>query len=221
MCPARNKALACELQLRTTMANLISGYHRDLQLTKEPVMRGIEIALACISIMTLVVEALKVNNEKCALALTEEVYATERAYALVKEGVPFRQAYKQVAADLGGKNLAHATWGVQQAQTQHVCGKEKNYPGRKTMELAVILILLAFFLFFIKILGFIFKAGLFVLSIPFQILGAVFGVLLLVLILPFATLVGIVAVVFAPLLVLGPLVPLLLVIGGIYLISKY
>jgi argininosuccinate lyase len=29
-----------------------------------------------------------------------ELYATEAAYALVREGVPFREAYQRVAADL-------------------------------------------------------------------------------------------------------------------------
>jgi argininosuccinate lyase len=47
-----------------------------------------------------VVEGLKVNRSACEAALTEEIHATEKAYRLVKEGVPFREAYRQVAEEL-------------------------------------------------------------------------------------------------------------------------
>jgi len=39
---------------------------------------------------------LEVDEAACARALTEEVFATERVYALVKQGVPFREAYRRV-----------------------------------------------------------------------------------------------------------------------------
>jgi argininosuccinate lyase len=38
-----------------------------------------------------------VKRENCEKALTEEVYATEKVYELVKQGVPFREAYQKVA----------------------------------------------------------------------------------------------------------------------------
>ena len=88
------------------------------------------------------------------------------------------------------------------------------------MELAVFLILVGLFLIGFKLLALVFKAGFFVLTIPFQILGAILGALLVVFLLPFAIAGGVLAVIFAPLLVFGPLLPLLLIAFGVYLISK-
>lgn len=98
-----HEVLACEQQLRTTMANLISGYHRDVQLTKAPTMRGLGITLASLSVMTLVATKITANREQAAASLTDEVFATERAYKMVQSGVPFREAYKRVAESLNKK----------------------------------------------------------------------------------------------------------------------
>jgi len=85
-------------QVCHTTANLISGYHRDVQLTKQPVMQSFDITLASLDIMTLVLEGLQVDEEKCKAGLTDELFATEGVYELVKQGVPFREAYRMVAS---------------------------------------------------------------------------------------------------------------------------
>lgn len=91
-----HEVLARETQLKTATANLISGYHRDLQLTKKPVMEALDITADCLSIAAKVIAALIVNAEACSKGLTEEVFATERVYELVKKGMPFREAYRTV-----------------------------------------------------------------------------------------------------------------------------
>jgi len=88
--------LGYEFQLKNLISNLPSGYNRDLQLTKEPLMKGIETTKDCLEIMTLVVSKLKVNKENCKKAMTKELYATEKVYELVKKGKSFREAYKEV-----------------------------------------------------------------------------------------------------------------------------
>lgn len=88
-----------EFQIKNIISNLLSGYNRDLQLTKEPVMKGFGITKESLSIMSLVFKKLKVNKENCQKALTKEVYATERVYKLVKKGVPFREAYRKISKD--------------------------------------------------------------------------------------------------------------------------
>jgi argininosuccinate lyase len=82
--------------LKTTTANLPSGYHRDLQLTKKPVMEAIDTTRDSLSIMAKVVAAVEADEAACAKGLTEEVFATEKVYELVKQGVPFREAYRLV-----------------------------------------------------------------------------------------------------------------------------
>ena len=79
------------------ISNLISGYNRDLQLTKEPVISSVETVKDCIKIMILAVSKIKIDKKKCKEALTKELYATEEAYKLVKKGIPFREAYMEVS----------------------------------------------------------------------------------------------------------------------------
>ena len=85
-----------EFKIKSLIGNLISGYNRDVQLTKEPLMNAIEIVKESLSIISLVLSGTKVNKDNCAKALTKELYATQEAYELVKEGMPFRQAYKEI-----------------------------------------------------------------------------------------------------------------------------
>lgn len=89
--------VSLEFEVKTMTGNLISGYSRDVQLTKEPVMRGFEITDECLSTMNLVLEKIKVNEKKCKKAMVEELYATQKAYELVGKGIPFRDAYKKIS----------------------------------------------------------------------------------------------------------------------------
>ncbi|HEX9933875.1 MAG TPA: lyase family protein, partial [bacterium] len=91
-----HRVAACEGELKSTAANLISGYHRDLQLTKKPVMEAFQITLDSLAVAALVVRNIRVDADACKRSLTEEVFATERVYELVKRGVPFREAYRIV-----------------------------------------------------------------------------------------------------------------------------
>jgi len=86
-----------EVQIKNIISNLLSGYNRDLQLTKEPTMKGLEITKQSLSIMTSIFTNLKGNKENCSRALTEDVYATEKVYELVQRGTPFRDAYKTIS----------------------------------------------------------------------------------------------------------------------------
>ena len=92
-----NVVVSYEFQVKNIISNLISGYHRDIQLTKEPTMKGLEITEECLAIMNLIFTKLKVNKENCLKALTEEIYATEQVYKLVEKRIPFREAYKMIS----------------------------------------------------------------------------------------------------------------------------
>lgn len=89
--------LSLEMQLKSMTADLISGYHRDLQLTKEPIMNGFDITNDCLKIFTLIITGTKVSREACEKAMTKELFAAEEAYNLVRKGIPFREAYQQVS----------------------------------------------------------------------------------------------------------------------------
>ena len=83
-----------------TIVALPSGYHRDLQLTKGPTMRGLDEALATSRLLPRLIEGLAFDRARMAAAVTPECFATDRAVELAIAGVPFREAYRQVAAEI-------------------------------------------------------------------------------------------------------------------------
>ncbi|MBF0398394.1 MAG: argininosuccinate lyase, partial [Desulfobacterales bacterium] len=83
-------------QVEGITKNIPSGYNRDFQLTKEPYIRGIKLAIETIQIMALVVKNLEAKKENLEAACTPELYATDEALKLVKQGKNFREAYQEV-----------------------------------------------------------------------------------------------------------------------------
>ncbi|MDQ7821520.1 MAG: lyase family protein [Candidatus Eremiobacteraeota bacterium] len=79
---------------------LTSGYHRDFQLTKRPVLEAFAETMNCLAMMRLIVSELSADPDAMRKALTPELFAADRACELVKQGVPFREAYRSVAAGL-------------------------------------------------------------------------------------------------------------------------
>jgi argininosuccinate lyase len=77
--------------------NLPSGYNRDFQLTKEPLLQSLKITHDSLSVMSRVISGLETDKRKLKAAMSDELYATEKAYKLVEKGMPFREAYKKVA----------------------------------------------------------------------------------------------------------------------------
>ena len=77
--------------------NLPSGYHRDLQETKRPYLTALDTVIGQVLVMTLTIERLQVSEAALAHSLTPELYATDAAFALVQQGVAFRDAYRQAA----------------------------------------------------------------------------------------------------------------------------
>jgi argininosuccinate lyase len=80
---------------------LISGYNRDHQEGKESLLRSLAIAGDALAVCDLTFQKLRVNEQRCAAAFSPDVFATDRALELVQQGVPFRDAYRQVATELG------------------------------------------------------------------------------------------------------------------------
>ncbi len=83
-------------QVEGVIKNLPAGYNRDFQLTKEPYIKGVRLALDTIEVMTLVVKDLEAKKENLENACTSELYATDEALKLVKAGKSFREAYQEV-----------------------------------------------------------------------------------------------------------------------------
>ena len=63
-------------------------------------MRGLAATLGSLRVLTITVERLKVSEENLRKGFLPEIFATDRALEVVVEGTPFRDAYRQVAANL-------------------------------------------------------------------------------------------------------------------------
>ena len=81
---------------------LSSGYHRDLQATKEPFVEGLSGALDLVRVFEPVLSGLTVDPERSRAALTRAIGSTDEVYRRVEEGTPFRDAYRAVGEDPEG-----------------------------------------------------------------------------------------------------------------------
>jgi argininosuccinate lyase len=87
--------------LLATVKGLPLAYDRDLQEDKAPVFatrRDVRLALEA---LTVLVSGLEVDRARLAKAASDpQLYATDAAEALVRKGVPFRDAHEEVAAQV-------------------------------------------------------------------------------------------------------------------------
>jgi argininosuccinate lyase len=93
-----NKLQGVPQQIALVINNLPSGYFRDLQVVKEifiPLFAGLH---DCLSIANLAVEKLQVNEHILDDPKYEHLFSVEAVNDLVLKGIPFRDAYRQVAA---------------------------------------------------------------------------------------------------------------------------
>ena len=100
---ARSARVASRLfQLLLVLRNLPSGYNRDLQETKGPLMEALSTTLSCLRVVRKVFSRLGVERETLVSSFTPELFAADEALRMAAEGVPFREAYRKVASELEG-----------------------------------------------------------------------------------------------------------------------
>jgi argininosuccinate lyase len=91
-----NRIQSTPNELTLLLANLPSGYHRDLQLTKEILFPAIEELKACLQMTRLMLSNLSIKNNILDDEKYKYLFSVEAVNELVNKGVPFREAYKQV-----------------------------------------------------------------------------------------------------------------------------
>lgn len=83
-----------------SLLSLPSGYHRDLQNTKGPVLRAIHKGQQALRLVPELIENLTFRANTMRQAIDGPMHATDRAVELTAQGIPFRDAYRQVASEL-------------------------------------------------------------------------------------------------------------------------
>jgi len=90
----RIQALPNELTLLTN--NLPSGYHRDMQLTKEILFPAIEELKSCIDMTSFMLQHINIKPDLLTDEKYKHLFSVERVNELVLQGTAFRDAYKEV-----------------------------------------------------------------------------------------------------------------------------
>lgn len=83
-----------------SLLSLPAGYHRDLQNTKGPVLRALHSGRRALSLVPDLVTELTFRPQKMEEAIDGPMHATDRAVELTAAGIPFRDAYRQVAGEM-------------------------------------------------------------------------------------------------------------------------
>jgi len=90
--------------LMTLGHGLISGYHRDYQLMKKPLVEAFDLVVEAVPVVGKAVASLEFNRERLEEVLDDPaIHATERAVKMaLEDGVPYREAYFMVKEQLFG-----------------------------------------------------------------------------------------------------------------------
>jgi argininosuccinate lyase len=117
------RAVGNVVALLTLMKGMASGYNRDQQEDRLPVLEAGPLALGCVRVLSVALPHVAFDAGRGAHALAEGfTQATDLAEALVRRGVPFREAYKavgQLVALAVGEGIPLASVPAARAQALH------------------------------------------------------------------------------------------------------
>jgi len=94
----RIQAIPNELTLLTN--NLPSGYHRDYQMSKGILFPAISELKDCLDMVVLMLGNICIHEHLSGDSRYKYVFTVERVHGLVQEGIPFREAYRQVGKEV-------------------------------------------------------------------------------------------------------------------------
>lgn len=95
-----NKIQSIPQQITMIVNNLPSGYFRDLQITKECFVPVFEELNDCLDMTATMMEQIVVNEHILDDPRYDLIFSVETVNRLALEGIPFRDAYKQVGLDI-------------------------------------------------------------------------------------------------------------------------
>jgi len=91
---------SASMRVKSIIRSLPSGYNRDFQDTKEPLLCGTKASWQLVHIFLRMLDGLEVHPEALEKACTSELYATDVVLKQVLEGKNFRDTYKEVGLHL-------------------------------------------------------------------------------------------------------------------------
>jgi argininosuccinate lyase len=95
-----NRLQSIPNELSLLLGNLPSGYHRDLQLTKEILFPAFGELHSCLSMTRLMLENMIVRKNILESKEFDLLFTVDAVNALVQEGLPFRDAYRKIGLEV-------------------------------------------------------------------------------------------------------------------------
>lgn len=96
-----NKIVALPNEIALVTTNLPSGYHRDLQLLKENLFPAFTSLKECMDALVLMLDEIQVNKDIMSDPKYDYLFSVEVVNKMVLDGVPFREAYKEIGISIG------------------------------------------------------------------------------------------------------------------------
>ena len=93
--------------LALMLTNMPTGYHRDVQLTKEVLFPQISSLKNCLEILINVLPQIKINTDILKDEKYTYLFSVEAVNDLVNKGIPFRDAYLQVGNEINNNTFSY------------------------------------------------------------------------------------------------------------------
>ena len=103
-----NKIQGVPNTIRLVTGNLPSGYFRDMQILKEVFFPLFDEMDSCLDIVEYAVRGMEVRTDIMSEPKYRLAFSVEKVNDLVAEGVPFRDAYRKVAASIADGSFDHS-----------------------------------------------------------------------------------------------------------------
>ena len=87
-------------QLALLMTNLPSGYHREMQLAKGPIIEAINELKSCLDLFIFTLQKISVKENILDDPKYQYVFSVDTLNEWVKQGMPFRDAYKKMGDEI-------------------------------------------------------------------------------------------------------------------------
>ncbi|MCQ2174025.1 MAG: argininosuccinate lyase [Bacteroidales bacterium] len=95
-----NRIMAAENEISLLCSNMPHGYHRDYQLLKDILFPTLELMHSCLDISSYMLDYIQINGNILENPLYRHLFTVEEVNRRVLEGVPFRDAYRQVGQEV-------------------------------------------------------------------------------------------------------------------------
>ena len=121
-----NKIQALPQQVMLIMNNLPVGYFRDLQIIKEVVLPAFDELKDCLQMAAYIINKMEVNEHILDNPMYDPMFSVEEVNRLAANGMPFRDAYKQVglAIEAGTFQASHDIHHTHEGSIGNLCTRK-------------------------------------------------------------------------------------------------